>query len=134
LSDLENDVVKLTGYQSQLESMLKNHNDTISELKSRILKLHSRKSKVINDMEELGLILEKSSTAANQYESKIKTVKGFMHEDYTVAKLKEDSEKLGIMGLVYEMISWDKQYERSILAVSSDWIKAIVVKDFPTLL
>ena len=134
LIELENDIVKLSGYQSQLESMLKNHTDTISELKSRISKLHSRKSKIINDMDELGLILEKSSTAANQYESKIKTVKGFMHEDYTVAKLKEDSEKLGIEGLVYEMISWDKQYERSVLAVSSDWIKAIVVKDFATLL
>ena len=82
----------------------------------------------------LSLILEKSSKAATQYESKIKTVKGFMHEDYTVAKLKEDAEKLGIEGLVYEMISWDKQYDRSILAVSSDWIKAIVVKDFATLL
>ena len=57
-----------------------------------------------------------------------------MHEDYTVAKLKEDADKLGIEGLVYEMISWDKQYERSVLAVSSDWIKAIVVKDFATLL
>ena len=85
-------------------------------------------------MDELNLILEKSSKAATQYESKIKTVKGFMHEDYTVAKLKEDAEKLGIEGLVYEMISWDKQYERSVLAVSSDWIKAIVVKDFATLL
>ena len=57
-----------------------------------------------------------------------------MHEDYSVAKLKEDADKLGIEGLVYEMISWDKKYERSILAVSSDWIKAIVVKDFATLL
>ena len=43
-------------------------------------------------------------------------------------------KNLGIEGLVYEMISWDKQYDRSILAVSSDWIKAIVVKDFATLL
>ena len=85
-------------------------------------------------MDELGFILEKSDKAANQYESKIKTVKGFMHEDYTVAKLKEDADKLGIDGLVYEMISWDKKYERSVLAVSSDWIKAIVVKDFATLL
>ncbi len=57
-----------------------------------------------------------------------------MHEDYTVAKLKEDADKLGIDGLVYEMISWDKKYERSVLAVSSDWIKALVVKDFATLL
>ncbi len=134
LSELEKDIVTLAGYQSQLESMLNNHNASITELKSRIKKLHVRKSKIREDMEELGLILEKSSKAANQYESKIKTVKGFMHEDYTVAKLKEDADKLGIEGLVYEMISWDKQYERSILAASSDWIKAIVVKDFATLL
>jgi len=32
------------------------------------------------------------------------------------------------------MISWEKKYDRSVLAVSSDWIKAIVVKDFSTLL
>ena len=133
-NELEQGIVKLTEYQSQLESMITNHNASIVELKSRIAKLHTRKSKIHNDMDELGLILEKSSKAANQYESKIKTVKGFMHEDYTVAKLKEDADKLGILGLVYEMISWDKQYERSVLAVSSDWIKAIVVKDFATLL
>ena len=133
-NELEESIVKLTGYKFQLESMVTNHDASIIELKSRIAKLHARKSKIHNDMDELGLILEKSSKAANQYESKIKTVKGFMHEDYTVAKLKEDADKLGIEGLVYEMISWDKQYERSVLAVSSDWIKAIVVKDFATLL
>ena len=133
-NELNLDVKKLSGYQIQLESMIKNHNATISELKSRITKLQKRKSKINNDLDELSLILEKSNKAANQYESKIKTVKGFMHEDYSVAKLKEDADKLGIEGLVYEMISWDKKYERSILAVSSDWIKAIVVKDFATLL
>ena len=51
-----------------------------------------------------------------------------------IEKLKEDADKLGIDGLVYEMISWEKKYDRSVLAVSSDWIKAIVVKDFSTLL
>ncbi|QLH06463.1 chromosome segregation SMC family protein [Nitrosopumilus ureiphilus] len=133
-NELQEDIAKLSQYKSQLESMINNHTATISELKSRISKLRERKSKINNDMDELGLILEKSSKAATQYESKIKTVKGFMHEDYTVAKLKEDADKLGIEGLVYEMISWDKQYERSVMAVSSDWIKAIVVKDFATLL
>ena len=131
---LEKDIVELTSLESKLSSLTNNHNATISELKSRITKLKTRKLKVVHDMDELGFILEKSGKAANQYESKIKTVKGFMHEDYTVAKLKEDADKLGIDGLVYEMISWDKKYERSVLAVSSDWIKALVVKDFATLL
>jgi len=134
LNELEEDITKLSKYKSQLESMVNNHTATISELKMRISKLRERKSKINNDMDELGLILEKSTKAATQYESKIKTVKGFMHEDYTVAKLKEDADKLGIEGLVYEIISWDKTYERSVMAVSSDWIKAIVVKDFATLL
>ena len=134
LIHLEKDIVELTDIELKLKSMTDNHVVTISELKSRILKLKTRKSKIIHDMDELGFILEKSDKAANQYESKIKTVKGFMHEDYTVAKLKEDADKLGIDGLVYEMISWEKKYDRSVLAVSSDWIKAIVVKDFSTLL
>jgi chromosome segregation protein len=130
----QQNITELSGFGTKLDSMTTNHTATVNELKSRITKLQTRKLKINTDMDELGLILEKSSKAATQYESKIKTVKGFMHEDYTVAKLKEDADKLGIEGLVYEMISWDKQYERSVLAVSSDWIKAIVVKDFATLL
>ncbi len=133
-AELERGIVTLTDSKSKLESMMNNNNATITELKSRIKKLQVKKSKIINDMDEWGVILEKSNKAATHYESKIKTVKGFMHEDYTAAKLKEDADKLGIVGLVYEMISWDKKYERSVLAVSSDWIKAIVVKDFATLL
>jgi chromosome segregation protein len=134
LSEMEQDIKKLSDLEQKLGSMINNHKATITELKTRILKLKSKKSKILKDSEELNLILEKSSKAAAQYETKIKTVKGIMHEDYTVAKLKEDADKLGIDGLVYEMISWEKQYERSVLAVSSDWIKAIVVKDFATLL
>ncbi len=133
-SELELDIEKLSSLKLRLESILNNHNATIKELKTRITKLNLKKSKTLHDIEELDLILEKSSKAAAQYETKIKTVKGIMHEDYTIAKLKEDAEKLGIIGLVYEMISWDKKYERPILAASSDWIKSIVVQDFATLL
>ncbi len=132
--ELVEGIVNLSESKSKFESMIKHDDVDITELNSRITKLQTKKSKINNDMEEWRLILEKSSKAATHYESKIKTVKGFMHEDYTVAKLKEDADKLGIIGLVYEMISWDKQYERSVLAVSSDWIKAIVVKDFATLI
>jgi len=133
-NELEQGITDLSESKSKFESMMKNNIATITELKSRIKKLQTKKLKINNDMEEWALILEKASNSATHYQSKIKTVKGFMHEDYTVAKLKEDADKLGIEGLVYEIISWDKQYERSVLAVSSDWIKAIVVKDFATLI
>jgi len=134
LNELNSGVEQLNASKLQLESVMKNNTDTITELKSRIGNYHTKKSNTLRDMDEWAQIIEKSDQQATRYESKIKTVKGFMHEDYTVAKLKEDAERLGIEGLVYEMISWDKKYERSVLAVSSDWIKAIVVKDFATLL
>jgi chromosome segregation protein len=43
-------------------------------------------------------------------------------------------QDFGIEGLVYEILSWDKKYERASLAVCSDWIKAVVVKDFESLI
>ena len=134
LLDMDQDIKKLFDFETKLASIIKNHDATITELNLRISNLNLKKSKIDTDTEELNLILEKSSKAAAQYESKIKMVKGIMHEDYTIAKLKEDADKLGVEGLVYEMISWEKQYERPVLAASSDWIKAIVVKDFATLL
>ena len=78
-------------------------------------------------------MIDASSKGANKYETKIKFVKGIMHEDYSISKLKHDAENLGIEGLVYEILSWNKKYERAVLAVCSDWIKAVVVKDFEAL-
>jgi len=133
-NNTQNDQETLELNKQKLESVISHHKVTISELKLRISGYTSKRLKFEKDIEDLAEILEKSNKAATHFETKIKVVKGAMHEDYTVAKLKEDAEQLGIMGLVYETISWDKQYERAVMATSSDWIKAIVVKDFTTLI
>jgi len=127
------DINKLARLKLKLESIISHHRNIIDELKSRVSKFENKKEKIEHDLEDLNLILEKSTKAATQFEEKIRVVKSVMHEDYSIAQLKEDSQKLGIEGLAYEMISWDKKYERAVLAVSSDWIKSIVVKDFVTL-
>jgi chromosome segregation protein len=125
---------KLLDLEQKLKIIRAGHDATIKELKSRLANMSERKTKIEKDVEDTTLILEKASKAAAQYEAKIRVVKEVMHEDYSIAKLKEDSKRLGIQGIVYEMLSWDKQYERPILAVGSDWLKALVVNDFPTLL
>ena len=125
---------KLQNLKRRLESVTVNHKATIDELKSRIQKLNSKHDKLEKDIDDVSVILEKATKSTAQYETKIRVVKNIMHEDYSIAQLKDDSKSLGIEGLVYELLSWDKKYERSILAVSSDMIKAIVVKDFTTLL
>ena len=120
--------------KQKLESVKSNHKATIDELKQRIQKLNQQKEKIQKDIDDVTIILEKATQSTARYETKIKVVKGVMHEDYSISQLKGDAEALGIQGLVYEILSWDKEYERAILAVSSDLIKAIIVNDFTTLL
>ena len=118
----------------KLERALHNHKQSIDEIKQRITNYETKKQKLETEVGELSSLIDASSKGANKYETKIKFVKGIMHEDYSISKLKHDSENLGIEGLVYEILSWEKKYERSVLAVSSDWIKAVVVKDFTGLM
>jgi len=128
LNELNSGVEQLHTSKLQLESVMKNNTDTITELRSKIGNYQTKKSHTLRDMDEWAQIIEKSDQQATRYESKIKTVKGFMHEDYTVAKLKEDAESLGIEGLVYEMISWDKKYERSIWMNGHKLLKNLINK------
>ena len=121
---------------------LKRSSDTLShatsdkrskKIESEISKLSEQRKKIENDIMELELILDKSSKAGHRYNEKIKLVKDVMHEDYTISQLKGDAKKLGILGFVYEVLSWNKQYERAVLATCADWIKATIVPDFETL-
>jgi chromosome segregation protein len=131
---LSDEKEKLLDLEQKLRQVRAGHELAINDLKSRLTDLRDKRTKIEKDVEETTLIFEKASKAAAQYEAKIKVVKEVMHEDYSIAKLKEDSKRLGIQGLVYELLSWDKQYERAILSVGSDWLKALVVNDFATLL
>ena len=117
----------------KLERAIYNHKQSIEEIKKRIITHEDKKIKLENETTELLSLIDASSKGANKYETKIKFVKGIMHEDYSISKLKHDAENLGIEGLVYEILSWNKKYERAVLAVCSDWIKAVVVKNFEAL-
>ncbi len=125
---------KFSGLLSSFERKIRNHTSSIREIKSQLSAYDSKRAKIQGEIDEINLILEKSTKAAAQYDTKIRVVKSIMHEDYSIAQLHEDGQRLGIDGLVYKMISWDKKYERAVLAAGADWIKAFVVQDFATLL
>ncbi len=126
-AELEN----LKESSEKISKVTSNNNSNDIELK--ISNLSEKREKIENDIAELELILDKSSKAGHRYNEKIKLVKDVMHEDYTISQLKGDAKKLGIVGFVYQVLSWNKQYERAILAACADWIKAAIVPDFETL-
>ena len=118
----------------KLERVIQNHKHSITEIDQKVKKFNDEKIKSEKELHDLSELIDASSKGANKYETKIKFAKGIMHEDYSISKLKHSSQELGIEGLVYEILSWDKKYERASLAVCSDWIKAVVVKDFESLI
>jgi chromosome segregation protein len=134
ISHLNEQSNNLEQLKQKLESVRVNHRATIDELKSRIQRLNQNRDKIQKDIDDVNAILEKATKSTTNYETRIRVIKNVMHEDYSISQLKDDTDTLGIQGLVYEILSWDKEYERAALAVSSDMIKAIVVKDFTTLL
>jgi len=128
---IENELINLKQSSDELSKVSSNNNSR--EIEIKILKLSEQRKKIENDIAELELILDKASKAGHRYNEKIKLVKDVMHEDYTISQLKVDAKKFGVIGFVYEILSWNKQYERAVLAACADWIKAAIVPDFETL-
>ena len=134
LNALSHSLEILERQKLKLDRVIQNHKHSIFEINQRIKKFTDEKTKSEQDLHELTEVIDASSKGANKYETKIKFAKGIMHEDYSISKLKHSTQDFGIEGLVYEILSWDKKYERASLAVCSDWIKAVVVKDFESLI
>lgn len=120
----------LAGY----ERRIRNHRAAIDGIGAQEASLAARRARASGQIAELDQILERSARAASQYEAKIRVMRGVMHEDYTVARIQEDAERLGVDGLAYQKISWDPRYERAVLAAGSDWFKAVLVRDMSTML
>jgi len=129
---IENELTNLKQSSDELSKVSSNNNKS-DEIEIKISKLSEQRKKIENDIAELELILDKASKAGHRYNEKIKLVKDVMHDDYTISQLKGDAKKLGVAGFVYEILSWNKQYERAVLAACADWIKAAIVPDFETL-
>ena len=134
IASLRRDVVERTALLDKADATRKTESMTVQQENEEMGSLVPKIKKTRQEIEDSYDILEKADRVAARIGAQIKTIKSVMHEDYSISVLKKNAKELGIIGLVYEMISWDSKYERAILAAGSDWIKAVVVRDFETLL
>ena len=96
---------ELTNLKQSSDKLSKASSDNRSrEIELKMSKLSEQRKKIESDIAELELILDKSSKAGHRYNEKIKLVKDVMHEDYTIAQLKGDAKKLGIVGFCIRSI------------------------------
>ncbi len=148
IARLEEKVIIVTGRAKSLDSgnlelktnIEKNnqlHNDLCITLDSGKAKLDTAIGKLDNlkkmkatlqtNLKTSTNLLSTADTFTIKYEVKASTAKNAMTEDIAIAQLMKMSNEFGIEGLVHNIIAWDKNYERAVLAAGSEWMKAFVV-------
>jgi len=124
---LQTILAKLQGLRQEEQQKINSYADTIS-------RLTSGKSKIEQQIESTTLMLEKAGHVATRYETKIMMTKDSQQEDYAITVLLEKAKDFGIVGLLQQLIQWNKEHERAVLAVASSWMKALIVKDVKNML
>ncbi|HEX2013696.1 MAG TPA: chromosome segregation SMC family protein, partial [Nitrososphaera sp.] len=87
------------------------------------------RSSLQKEVERSSILAARAGTLTMKFEERASVAKNAMSEDFAIADLMKDSEKFGIVDLVHDMIKWDREYERAVLAAGSEWMKAFVVDD-----
>ncbi|MFQ5970085.1 MAG: AAA family ATPase [Nitrososphaerales archaeon] len=113
----------------QLQILRQEEQNKINSCNESISKLVNNKTRIEQQIESTLLMLERGGLVAVEYETKIKMAKDLRQEDYAIATLLERAKEFGILGTFQQLIQWNTEHERAVLAVAASWMKALVVKD-----
>ena len=150
----ELDILKLYENKKIIKNNLSDTNFKIKNIKSKILTISTELQKKKNTLEELKIKQEKINKTTSLMETKVKEfndnieqskktlnnsdtesfkiyeknriLTDSMFEDLTISEIIKNNQ-LPIVGIVHDLIKWDKNYHRPVMAVGGDWMKAIVV-------
>ncbi len=127
----------ISGYRNQLldaESVLGKKKRDLKTTRSQVQELEAKYRKLVSETRDLGSLLARASGLATEYESQALALKDMMNEDLSIADITKSGPSSVIKGLVYDLISWEERYEKSVLAAGADFMKAFVVDDVTSML
>ena len=116
-SELERKIIIFENLKTKLEKI----NKEIAIMEKKIKELHTT-------IEESRNILNNSDSESFKLYEKNRILTDSMYEDLTISKIYKNNQ-LHIVGIVHDLIKWDKYYHRPVIAVGSEWMKAIVVNN-----
>lgn len=119
------------------EKLIKLQDAEKEDLDSRkILLENSRetKMKIEKELATTTNMLERADNLALKCETRANIAKEAASEDLAIAELMKDPKRFGIIGLAYNVLKWDKSYERAILASASEWMKAFIVDNIKSMI
>ena len=134
IATIKNDIVSNRNQLLVVESVMCAKKREMETTETLIGQLEAKKHKVESETSDLRRLLEKARNLATEYEFQASTVRDIMNEDFAIAEITEFGSDSAIRGLVCDLISWEKRYEKSVLAAGADLMKAFVVEDVESML
>jgi chromosome segregation protein len=111
------------------EKELESSREQLQNLAALLTELVENKKSLESELESSVLLHSRAERLATKFEERASIAKDAMNEDLAIAELMKDRETFGIVGLVHDLLKWDANYERAVLAAGSEWMKAFVVND-----
>ncbi|MDQ3872890.1 MAG: chromosome segregation protein SMC [Thermoproteota archaeon] len=131
---LQSEISTIRSRKAQLEKSFEVEDAKLHEAIRLAADLARKKESLEKELTESTGVLVHAESLANRFEERASIAKNAMNEDVAIAELIKQKDTFGILGLVHDVIRWDKSYERPMLAAGSEWMKAFVVRDITSML
>ncbi len=126
---LQSEILATKSRIEQLERSLQSDGIKLHDAIRLSSQLADTKTNLEKELAGSASLLVRAESLVNKFEERATIAKNAMNEDLAIAELMKEKDKFSICGLVYDLIRWDKSYERPVLAAGSEWMKAFVVND-----
>lgn len=139
----ENDsqIYKFLAKNQEIQSAILSSRSKINEIDTETGKLKDEKEKIDDKFFKITTetniskkVIENAEKVIIKYEEKIKLAKNSLTEDYAIATLLKDFKNLDVIGYVFNLITWNEQYQKAVVASGNEWMKAVIVKDIKSMI
>ena len=121
--------------ESLIAKELQNNSAIVIDLKAQvekiskfILKIEDKIKDFNDNIEESKIILKNSDTQTFRFDEKNKILLESMSVDLTISEIIKDND-LRFVGIVQDLVKWDKNYLRPVMAGGFEWLKVVVVNN-----
>lgn len=134
LAALQAEVVFARDRIAELENSLESDRKKLQDAARLAAELADAKAGLEKELAGSANLLVRAESLATKFEERASAAKSAMNEDFAIAELMKEKGKFGIVGLVHDLVRWDRTYERPVLAAGSEWMKAFVVDDIKSMI
>ncbi len=119
---------------AEIDQALRADGERLRQVIESISSLSDAKTGLERELAGSAALVSKAGTMATKFEERASVAKHAMNEDFAIAELTKEKDRFGIKGIVHDLVTWDENYERCVLAAGSEWMKAFVVDDVKSMI